>query len=170
MKGLWRSAAVLLVATAALAAGNLTPRERAARFYFDLGDDHIDVSKYPRAQQENYALFAQKCSQCHTLARPINAPFYTRRDWTRFLNRMRANIRSSSKSQITPAQEKLIVDFLVYDSKIRKIDDRKAFEDRLKHLQADYKALLARRPQIEKAEDQKKIKPYGDDTQPAPRP
>jgi hypothetical protein len=39
----------------------------------DVGSDRIDVSAYPKRYQEQYGVFALKCSKCHTLARPINA-------------------------------------------------------------------------------------------------
>src|SRR3990167_1440253 len=59
-----------------------------ALFSWDLGQDFIDVSVYPQAQQANYEVFKAKCSVCHTLARPINAPNAERRDWERFVKRM----------------------------------------------------------------------------------
>jgi hypothetical protein len=53
----------------------------------DKGADRIDVSGYPKEQQERYELFAQKCSRCHPLARSINAKF-TPDEWKRYLKRM----------------------------------------------------------------------------------
>src|SRR3990172_9822175 len=66
-----------------------------ARFYYDLGAAEIDISSYPKKQQDGYAVFARTCSQCHTLARPINAPFAVRKDWERYIQRM--HIRTESR-------------------------------------------------------------------------
>ncbi len=170
MKKALTAAALLALAAAAFAAGKLTEREKAARFPYDLGPDTIDVSRYPKEQQEAYALFAVKCSQCHTLARPINSPLSTRQDWQRFVERMHAKIHASSKSPLTESDEARIVDFLVFDSKIRKLDDRKSFLDRSALLKAAFRRVQAERPAALTAEDQKKIKPYGDDTMASPRP
>jgi len=107
----------------------------------DLGSSALDVSAYPEEQQNNYRLFSSRCSQCHTLARAINSPFFTREDWTRYVQRMRARlpvervaspqgetrlVRRASNGKfrgVLPASEvKRLIDFLVYDSAIRKAD------------------------------------------------
>jgi len=38
---------------------------------YDKGPATINVSGYPAGVQQNYAVFTQKCSQCHKLSRPL---------------------------------------------------------------------------------------------------
>ncbi len=66
----------------ALAAQPTTPPD--AR---DRGPGRIDVSEYPAEQQEHYVLFVDKCSKCHTVARPINSRFNAQ-EWKVYLKRM----------------------------------------------------------------------------------
>ena len=53
----------------------------------DSGPDKIDVSGYPAAQKQQYAVYAAKCSKCHPLARSVNARFNST-DWKRYMKRM----------------------------------------------------------------------------------
>jgi len=113
----------------------------------DLGPDSLDVSAYPKEQRENYGLFASRCSQCHTLARPINSSLVTRNDWTRYAKRMKARLPvervaspGGGETQLVrttdgkvrgviPASELTrIVDFLVYDSRARKAEEPELFQ------------------------------------------
>src|SRR5438132_1067154 len=55
---------------------------------FEKGPATINVSKYPAAIQENYAVFTQKCSQCHKLSRPINSDYALPDEWSRYIHRM----------------------------------------------------------------------------------
>ena len=87
-------------------------------FEADKGSDTIDVSKYPKEQQENYKVFAEKCSKCHTLARPINSNYALPEEWTAYVDKMRHKKRSG----IDDDSEKIISDFLIYDSSVRKKD------------------------------------------------
>ncbi len=87
-------------------------------FAADTGPDSIDVSKYPKAQQENYKVFAEKCSKCHTLARPINSQYALPEEWAAYVDKMRHKKRSG----IDDDSEKIITDFLTYDSSVRKKD------------------------------------------------
>ncbi len=84
----------------------------------DQGPDTIDVSQYPKEQQANYELFAAKCSRCHTLARPINAPFALPQEWKAYVTKMSHKPRSG----IDEDSAKKIIDFLTYDSSVRKKD------------------------------------------------
>src|ERR1019366_10206865 len=68
----------------------LTEAEQKATRPADLGPATIDVSNYPSEQQQNYKLFLEKCSRCHTPARPINSKIVTREDWEHFVNLMHA--------------------------------------------------------------------------------
>ena len=53
----------------------------------DKGPAKIDVSSYPADQQKGYKVFADKCSKCHTIARPINTTM-TQPEWERYVKRM----------------------------------------------------------------------------------
>ena len=81
----------------------------------DKGPNFIDVSIYPPEMQENYKLFEQKCSRCHTLARPINSEF-TGETWRQYVYKM----MRKPGSGLTPKTAEPIIQFLIYDSQIRK--------------------------------------------------
>jgi hypothetical protein len=83
---------------------------------YDKGPATINVSGYPAAIQQNYALFTQKCSQCHKLSRPINSDFALPDEWSRYVHRM----MSKPGSGIDSGSGAKIYDFLVYDSSVRK--------------------------------------------------
>ena len=87
-------------------------------FEADKGVDKIDVSKYPKDKQDEYAVFAEKCSKCHTLARPINADYALPEEWTAYVEKMRHKKRSG----IDDDAQKAVTDFLIYDSSVRKKD------------------------------------------------
>ena len=99
-------------------------------FEADKGIDTIDISKYPKEQQENYKVFADKCSKCHTLARPINSDYALPEEWTAYVDKMRHKKRSG----IDDDAQKAITDFLIYDSSVRKKD---LIEKKLKAKSAD---------------------------------
>jgi hypothetical protein len=84
---------------------------------YDKGPAKIDVSKYPPDMQKRYAVFAKKCSSCHTIARPINCDYALEDEWERYIKRM---MRKAGPSLISVDDGKQIFDFLVFDSKTRK--------------------------------------------------
>ena len=86
------------------------------KYAWDNGQDTIDVSAYPKEQQDNYAVFAEKCSKCHTLARPINSPYALPEEWTAYVDKMQHKKRSG----IDADSAKQITSFLIYDSSVRK--------------------------------------------------
>ena len=88
----------------------------------DKGPDKIDVTKYPTEMQEAYKVFSEKCSKCHTLARPVNTSM-TKDEWGRYVKRM----MHKPNSGINDKQGKQIFDFMVYDQENRKDKDPKAF-------------------------------------------
>ncbi len=116
--------AILLIAVLVLGVAGTLARQLLAQDQqldpriaaYDKGPATIDVSKYPAEQQANYKVFASKCSQCHTLARPINCDFALPDEWERYVKRM----MRKPNSGISPADGKKIFDFLVYDSQTRK--------------------------------------------------
>lgn len=81
----------------------------------DKGPDKVNVSSYPADQQKNYKLFTDKCSKCHTIARPINTSM-TKPEWERYVKRM----MHKPNSGIGDSQGKAIYEFLAYDQENRK--------------------------------------------------
>ncbi len=84
----------------------------------DKGPQTIDVSSYPEEMKQKYELFAERCSKCHTLARPINSDYALEEEWSRYVKRM----MRKPGSGIAPKEAKQIFEFLAYDSTIRKKD------------------------------------------------
>jgi hypothetical protein len=83
---------------------------------FEKGPATVNVSKYPAGIQEDYAVFSQKCSQCHKLSRPINSDYALPDEWSRYIHRM----MNKPGSGIGGGDGKKIYDFVVYDSSVRK--------------------------------------------------
>jgi hypothetical protein len=83
---------------------------------YDKGPAKIDVSKYPPEMKAAYKVFVDRCSKCHTIARPINCDFALDDEWERYVKRM----MNKGGSIISPSDGKQIFEFLVYDSKTRK--------------------------------------------------
>ena len=88
----------------------------------DKGPASVNVASYPPEQQKAYKLFSDKCSKCHTLARPINTTMADP-DWARYVKRM----MHKPNSGISDSQGKLIYDFLAYDQETRKDKNASAF-------------------------------------------
>jgi hypothetical protein len=125
------AAALIVAARAAEEEVQALSKEQLAQF--DKGPTSIDVSAYPAGLQENYAVFRQKCSLCHTLARPINCGFALPDEWSRYIKRM----LHKPGSNISPGQAKKIYEFLAYDSSIRK---KALFDDKLSKVDAATRA------------------------------
>jgi hypothetical protein len=94
---------------------------------YDKGPAKIDIAKYPADMQKKYKVFEKKCSNCHTLARPINCDFVLDDEWERYIKRM---MRKAGPSLISADEGKQIFEFLAYDSKTRKkaLFDKKSAE------------------------------------------
>lgn len=88
----------------------------------DKGPATINVSSYPAEQQKEYKTFADKCSKCHTIARPINTTM-TKAEWERYVKRM----MHKPNSGISDSQGKAIFEFLAYDQETRKDKNPSAF-------------------------------------------
>jgi hypothetical protein len=141
----------------------------------DAGPSQIDVSSYPKEIQSEYPMFARRCAQCHTLARAINSQYLqltpeeqkTARAqdpdifldnkiwhisdsaWSGYVERMHA--KPGSILRIRPAEFDQIIEFLVYDSKVRKmganhtawhVQRQKLLDDFKLHHPEDYKDLI----------------------------
>lgn len=85
-------------------------------FPYDNGPDTIDVSTYPTEHQANYKIFVKKCAKCHTLARPINAPYSSSKEWGDYIEKMKKKKRSGLDAKSADK----ILKFLIYDSSVRK--------------------------------------------------
>lgn len=171
MAGIMRMLGAILLVGAASAAEKFTKEQLNARFYYDLGPAEADVSSYPQAQKDNYGVFARNCSQCHTLARPINAPIVSRKDWKRYVQRMHLKTKVSSGTAISKEDAKAIVDFLAYDSKVRKVDRKAGFAAKTAELQRLFEDVKKERGRLQAEEDRKKARelPMGESQQPRPR-
>jgi cytochrome c5 len=141
-----KSAAAILTALLLAGAGlcraaddEIDAATKARIAEFDKGPSTVDVSHYPKGIQENYKVFRQKCSVCHTLARPINSDFALPDEWSRYVKRM----MHKPGSMISPTDGKKIYAFLVYDASVRK--------------QAALDAKLAQLPPADQAAEKAKI-------------
>lgn len=92
----------------------------------DKGPDKVNVSSYPVEQQKGYKVFTDKCSKCHTIARPINTTM-TKDEWSRYVKRM----MHKPNSGISDSQGKTIFEFLAYDQENRKDKNPSAFSKSL---------------------------------------
>ncbi|MBI2788971.1 MAG: hypothetical protein HYX59_09850 [Elusimicrobia bacterium] len=113
-------------------------------YYADLGPDSIDVSAYPAQQKHNYGFFRLQCSRCHTLARAVNSPVQSRAYWHFHMIRMSLHSRLQREGPIPPDQMKAMLDFLEYDARVRKVDDKKRFEERTEELKRRFEPTLQR--------------------------
>jgi len=75
------AAALIVAARASDEEPQALSKEQLAQF--DKGATSIDVAAYPPGLQQNYTVFRQKCSLCHTLSRPINCVFALPDEWSR---------------------------------------------------------------------------------------
>src|SRR3989338_64910 len=133
-----------------------------AHFPYDLGPATVDVSSYPLNIQESYKLFLAVCSSCHSSSRPLNSPYIKAYDWKRFVKRM--HIKMGTMGYVLESKdEKRIVEFLVYDSKIRKIDKKDEFDAKAQDLNKLFKEVSKERESLQEEETlglPKKETPY----------
>jgi mono/diheme cytochrome c family protein len=74
--------------------------------------DGLDVATLPVEMRADYEIFAQRCSKCHSLARPLESGITDDEFWREYFERM----RRQSGSGITPADERPVLHFLHYYS------------------------------------------------------
>lgn len=72
----------------------------------------MDASKLPNEVRDDYGVFAQRCSKCHSLARPLQSGIEDDLFWEYYVARM----RRMPGSGISPADEKRILNFLKFYS------------------------------------------------------
>ncbi|MBI4055535.1 MAG: hypothetical protein HY402_05310 [Elusimicrobia bacterium] len=143
------------------ASSRFTEQQLRSQFAYDLGPDSIDVSSYPGEGRRGYKFFSTRCSQCHTLARPINAPHIRREDWKRYVDRMHVRARSRGKDyQFSWEEGRAIIDFLSYDARVRKVQRRKEFAELQKRLENLFREVRQERARIVNVRDREKARPY----------
>ncbi|MBI4063226.1 MAG: hypothetical protein HY401_02875 [Elusimicrobia bacterium] len=150
---------IVFLSTAAGAGQKFTKEELGARFYYDLGPSAINVSAYPADQKANYAIFAKTCSQCHSLARPINSPLIERKDWDRYVKRMHIKTKSRLKTEIAKPDAQAIVDFLTYDAQIRKVERKADFEAKTNEFKKLFEQVKQEKARRQAEENKRKAKP-----------
>lgn len=132
-KGAVLGAAFFLIYSAAFGQ-ELSPAEKAGfereretamknPYANDLGPDTIDVSGYPSDVQDWYKLLQVRCARCHTPARPLNSEHAESWEWERYVKKM----MRKPGSGISGADGRKIYEFLVHDSRIRKLDRAEAW-------------------------------------------
>ena len=146
---------LLIISMPARAQESFTAEQREARFSYDLGPKEVDVTSYPKEQQENYKTFAKTCSQCHTLARPLNSPLVTHEDWRRYTRRMHGKAKMSAGTAIGTMAAKEAIEFLTYDAQVRKIADKDAFAAKTSELKALFEEVRKERSRIQVETDKK---------------
>lgn len=133
-------------------AGDFTEKELTALFYYDLGPDQVDVSEYPKRQRENYEVFQRACSRCHTPARALYSPRTSRIAWEYYVTRMRLYCQFDGVPQFTAEEAERIVDFLAYDSKVRKERGREEFEAQTRALRRRFdESVIERMRRLQKS-------------------
>jgi hypothetical protein len=78
----------------------------------------LDVAQLPEDVRSDYALFARRCSKCHSLARPLDSGIVDDQVWVAYVNKM----RRQPGSGISPQDAAPILRFLhFYSSEQRRI-------------------------------------------------
>ncbi|MBS0604750.1 MAG: cytochrome c [Verrucomicrobia bacterium] len=90
----------------------------------------MEIKKYPSSMHKNYALFQEKCSQCHSLSAAMKSDDVLPSYWQKTV----AKMQKKSGSHISAEEAQQIYDFLVYDSSQRRKQD---FDDQLSSLPPD---------------------------------
>ena len=128
-----------------------------ARFPYDLGPATVEISNYPKKVQEKYKLFLAVCGSCHTTARPLNALYIKAEDWKRFVRRMHIKMQDRGFT-LNSDQEKQIVEFLVYDSKVRKMDKKIEFQSQQEQLKKLFEEVSKEREKLIAEENKRSTK------------
>ena len=111
----WITVLIVLGLMVAIVIGMLRiPQATLKTYPADKGQNYVDVSGYPPKILEYYQLFENKCSRCHTLARPINSAF-SAEEWKKYVQHM----MKKPGSGLTPKTAGQITEFLIYDAQVR---------------------------------------------------
>jgi hypothetical protein len=87
--------------------------------------DGLNVAELPAGLRDDYGLFAQRCSKCHSLARPLESGITDDGYWRAYVERM----RRQPSSGISQADEPPILRFLHYYSTEQKRSHAPVTED-----------------------------------------
>lgn len=87
----------------------------------DKGPAKINVSKYPANMQKAYKLLLDRCAKCHTQARYVNSNKFGKAAWEPVMHKM----ATRPGSDVTPQEEKVLLDFVVFDHDKRKTEINK---------------------------------------------
>jgi hypothetical protein len=79
----------------------------------------LDVATVPAGLRADYELFAQRCSRCHSLSRPLNARISSDDHWRQYVTRM----RRMPGSGIAPDDVPALLRFLTWYSAARRSPD-----------------------------------------------
>jgi hypothetical protein len=102
-RGRWSGLLVVLaLALSSLGAGGCATSQR----------DGLDAAQLPEAVRPDYALFARRCSKCHSLARPLGSGITDDAVWIAYVDKM----RRQPGSGISPQDAGPILRFLHYYS------------------------------------------------------
>ncbi len=112
------TAALALAVLAGLVLAQQDPAEEARLKKLEAGPKTIDVSKYPREQQQAYKLLQAKCTTCHAAAWSVNTETVLPADWERLLKRM----MSIPNSGISKDEGRRLYRFMLYDASVRKAE------------------------------------------------
>ncbi len=112
------AAALALAVLASRVLAQQDPAEEARLKKLEAGPKTIDVSKYPREQQQAYKLFQARCSTCHAAAWSVNTETVLPGDWERLFKRMML----MPNSGISKAEGRTLYRFMVYDASVRKAE------------------------------------------------
>jgi hypothetical protein len=100
----------------------------------DARSETIDPATLPQEVRADYEVFAQRCSKCHSLSRPLNSGIVDDDYWALYVARM----RRQPASGISLEDSRVILRFLHYYSldQVRKKSEKSGSRDRSDSLTA----------------------------------
>jgi len=101
-RGWYRMLVAIVLAIASVGAAGCATSSR----------DGLDVAQLPETVRPDYALFARRCSKCHSLARPLGSGITDDTVWIAYVDKM----RRQPGSGISPQDAAPILRFLHYYS------------------------------------------------------
>lgn len=115
------SGAVLSLFMGGVAISSAIAQTPPATFPADKGPATINVSKYPANMQKAYKLLLERCTKCHTAARYVSSNKFGKATWEPIMHKM----ATRPGSDVTPEEEKVLLDFVVFDHDKRKAEINK---------------------------------------------
>ena len=87
-------------------------------FPADKGPATVNVAKYPADKQKAFKLVQERCTKCHNFARSLHANRFGKDAWTPVIHKM----ATRPGSDVTLEEEKVILEFIVFDHDKRKAE------------------------------------------------